>query len=52
MEFRTKHRGEANGIKKEDAIPKKKQTDPEKPKYKPQLVGQISGYTGHSAQDF
>ena len=42
---------EANGIKKEDAIPMKKAANPDKPKYNPKLVCQICGYTGHSARD-
>ena len=42
---------EANGIKKEDANPMKKATDPDKPKYNPKLVCQICEYTGHSASD-
>ena len=50
-ECRTRQRDEANGIKKEDAIPMKKPADPDKPKYNPKLVCQICGYTGHSARD-
>ena len=50
-ECRTRQRDEANGIKKEDAIPMKKAADPDKPKYNPKLVSQICGYTGHSARD-
>ena len=50
-ECRAKQRDEANGIKKEDAIPMKKPADPDKPKYNPKLVCQICGYTGHSARD-
>ena len=50
-ECRARQRDEANGIKKEDAIPMKKATDPDKPKYNPKLVCQICGYTGHSARD-
>ena len=50
-ECRAKQRDEANGIKKEDAIPMKKPADPEKPKYNPKLVCQICGYTSHSARD-
>ena len=50
-ECRARQRDEANGIKKEDAIPMKKATDPNKPKYNPKLVCQICGYTGHSARD-
>ena len=46
-----RQRDEANGIKKEDAIPRKKPADPDKPKYNPKLVCQICGYTGHSARD-
>ena len=46
-----RQRDEANGIKKEDAIPMKKTVDPDKPKYNPKLVCQICGYTGHSARD-
>ena len=46
-----RQRDEANGIKKEDAIPMKKATDPDKPKYDPKLVCQICAYTGHSARD-
>ena len=44
-ECRARQRDEANGIKKEDAIPMKKATDPDKPKYNPKLVCQICGYT-------
>ena len=44
-------RQEANGIKKENAIPMKKAADPDKLKYNPKLVCQICGYTGHSARD-
>ena len=51
IECRAKQRDGANGIRKEDAIPMKKQTDPDKPKYNPKLVCQICGYTGHSARD-
>ena len=50
-ECRARQRDEANGIKKEDAIPMKKAADPDKPKYNPKLVCQICGYTGHSARD-
>ena len=50
-ECRARQRDEANGIKKEDAIPMKKATDPDKPKYNPKLVCQNCGYTGHSARD-
>ena len=50
-ECRARQRDEANGIKKEDAIPMKKAVDPDKPKYNPKLVCQICGYTGHSARD-
>ena len=50
-ECRARQRDEANGIKKEDAIPMKKATDPDKPKYNPKLVCQFCGYTGHSARD-
>ena len=50
-ECRARQRDEANGIKKEDGIPMKKATDPDKPKYNPKLVCQICGYTGHSARD-
>ena len=50
-ECRARQRDEANGIKKEDAIPMKKATDTDKPKYNPKLVCQICGYTGHSARD-
>ena len=50
-ECRARQRDEANGIKKEDAIPMKKATDPDEPKYNPKLVCQICGYTGHSARD-
>ena len=50
-ECRAHQRDEANGIKKEDAIPMKKAVDPDKPKYNPKLVCQICGYTGHSARD-
>ena len=45
-ECRARQRDEANGIKKEDAIPMKKAADPDKPKYNPKLVCQICGYTG------
>ena len=51
IECRARQRDEANGIKKEDAIPMKKAADPDKPKYNPKLVCQICGYTGHSARD-
>ena len=52
IECRAKQRDEANGInKKGGAIPMKKQTDPDKPKYNPKLVCQICGYTGYSAGD-
>ena len=37
-ECRARQRDEANGIKKEDAIPMKKAADPDKPKYNPKLV--------------
>ena len=37
-ECRARQRDEANGIKKEDALPMKKATDPDKPKYNPKLV--------------
>ena len=50
-ECRARQRDEANGIKKEDAIPMKKTVDPDKPKYNPKLVCLIFGYTGHSARD-
>ena len=50
-ECRARQRDEANGIKKEDAIPMKKATNPDKPRYNPKLVCQICGYTGHSARD-
>ena len=50
-ELRAKQRDEANGIKKEDAIPMKKPADPDKPKYNPKLVCQICAYTGLSARD-
>ena len=50
-ECRARQRDEANGIKKEDAIPMKKAVDPDKPKYNPKLVCQICGSTGHSARD-
>ena len=50
-ECRAQQRDEANGIKKEDAIPMKKAADPDKPKYNPKLVCQFCGYTGHSARD-
>ena len=50
-ECRARQRDEANGIKKEDAIPMKKAADPDKSKYNPKLVCQICGYTGHSARD-
>ena len=50
-ECRARQRDEANGIKKKDAVPMKKATDPDKPKYNPKLVCQICGYTGHSARD-
>ena len=50
-ECRARQRDEANGIKKEDAIPMKKAADPDKPKYNPKLVCQICGYTDHSARD-
>ena len=50
-ECRARQRDEANGIKKEDAIPMRKATDPDKPKYNPKLVCQICGYTCHSARD-
>ena len=49
--YKAKQRDEANSIQKEDDIPMKKQTDPDKPKYNPKLVCQICGYTGHSARD-
>ena len=51
VECKAKQRDEANGIKKEDAIPMKKQTEPDKPKYNPKLVCQICGYTRPSARD-
>ena len=51
IECRARQRDDANGIKKEDAIPMKKPADPDKPKYNPKLVCQICGYTGHSARD-
>ena len=50
-ECRARQRDEANGIKKEDAIPMKKAADTDKPKYNPKLVCLICGYTGHSARD-
>ena len=50
-ECRAQQRDEANGIKKEDAMPMKKAVDPDKPKYNPKLVCQMCGYTGHSARD-
>ena len=42
-ECRARQRDEANGIKKEDVIAMKKPGDPDKPKYNPKLVCQISG---------
>ena len=50
-ECRARQRDEANGIKKEDAIPMKKATDPDKPKYNPKLVCQICGYTLQETAD-
>ena len=50
-ECSARQRDEANGIKKEDAIPMKKAADPDKLKYNTKLVCRISGYTGHSARD-
>ena len=51
-ECRARQRDEANGIKKEDAIPMKKAVDQDKPKYNPKLVCQICGNTSHSARDW